>query len=98
MPRRSLILVVVLALLVFVAGPSLVSFYTDWLWFGEVGYQFVYSTILTTQAVLFVGAFVVAAVWFVANLRLALATVRDLHPVFTTRDGATLLPRARHLA
>jgi uncharacterized membrane protein (UPF0182 family) len=87
MPRRTIVFVVLAFLLVFVAGPSLLSFYTDWLWFGEVGYQFVYSTILRTQAVLFVALFTVTAVWVAANLRHALAGVRDLHPVFTTRDG-----------
>jgi len=33
---------------------SIVRLYTDWLWFGEVGYRSVFSTILFTRVVLFV--------------------------------------------
>ena len=81
-----LVLFAVLALLFF-AGPALVRFYTDWLWFGELGYQQVFLTMLRSQAALFVIAFVIAVVWLAANLRMALATVGDLRPVFTTREG-----------
>ena len=44
---------------IFFGGPSLVRFYTDWLWFGEVGYQFVFATMLRSQGTLFTVAFVV---------------------------------------
>ena len=71
----------------FFAGPSLVRFYTDWLWFGEIGYQQVFLTILRTQAGLFVIVFAISALWLAANLRLALATIGDPRPVFTTREG-----------
>ena len=84
-PVRVLALAV-LALLFF-AGPSLVQFYTDWLWFGEVGYQQVFLTMLRAQGALFTIAFVISTVWLAANLRIALATVSDLRPVFTTREG-----------
>ncbi len=81
-----LLLFAVLAL-VFFAGPSVFRLYTDWLWFGEVGYQQVFLTILGAQATLFVITFVIAVAWLAANLRMALATVGDLRPVFTTREG-----------
>ena len=99
MPRLSLKLALVaIALVVFVAGPSLVSFYTDWLWFGEVGYQSVYATILRGQASLFVTVFLTAFVWLALNLRIALATLRDVRAVFTTRDGIEVkLPGRRQL-
>ena len=48
--RRSRLVPLVLVLLVIFAGPSLITFYTDWLWFGEVGYQFVYSTMAVVGA------------------------------------------------
>ena len=88
MPQRPVrfLLFAVLAL-IFFAGPALVGFYTDWLWFGEVGYQQVFLTMLSAQATLFVIAFVISAAWLAANLRLALATVGDLRSVFTTREG-----------
>jgi uncharacterized protein len=95
-PVRLLVFVV-LALLFF-AGPSLVRFYTDWLWFGEVGYQQVFVTMLRAQGTLFTIAFAIAAVWLAANLRIALATVGDLRPVFTTREGIEVpLPGRRQL-
>ncbi|MDA1183970.1 MAG: UPF0182 family protein [Acidobacteria bacterium] len=88
MPQRPirLFLFAVLAL-VFFAGPTLVGFYTDLLWFGEVGYQQVFLTMLRAQATLFVIAFVVTAAWLAGNLRAALATIGDLRPTFTTREG-----------
>ena len=46
--------------LLFLGGPSLLRFYTDWLWFGEVGYQQVFSTMLRSQGTLFTITFVVA--------------------------------------
>src|SRR3989338_4409185 len=50
-----------LLLVLFFAGPSAVGFYTDWLWFGEVGYQSVFLTMLRAQATLFVAAFTAGA-------------------------------------
>ncbi|ULD38889.1 UPF0182 family protein [Rhodococcus qingshengii] len=40
---------------VLLVGPRLVFVYTDWLWFGEVGYRGVWTTILMTRLLLFVG-------------------------------------------
>jgi uncharacterized membrane protein (UPF0182 family) len=84
-PVRLLVFAV-LALLFF-AGPSLVRFYTDWLWFGEVGYQQVFLTMLRAQGTLFTITFAIAAVWLTVNLRMALAAIGELRPVFTTREG-----------
>jgi hypothetical protein len=71
----------------FLAGPSLVRYYTDWWWFGEVGYQQVFLTMLGAQFTLFAITFVVCAVWLTVNLRTAIATVGELRHVFTTREG-----------
>jgi uncharacterized membrane protein (UPF0182 family) len=73
--------------LLFFAGPSSVRFYTDWLWFGELGYQGLFLTMLRAQATLFTIAFALAAVWLTINLRVALASIGDVRPVFTTREG-----------
>ena len=75
------------ALLIFMGGPSLVHFYTDWLWFGEIGYQNVYLTILRSQGTLFTIAFAVAFAFLAFNLRHALAAIGDIRPVFVTREG-----------
>ena len=85
MPHRCSPLIVVL---LFLAGPSLVRFYTDWLWFGEVGYQQVFATMLRTQGTLFTIVFVVAVVLAdCSTCGSALASIGDVRPVFTTREG-----------
>ena len=60
--RRSKILIGigVLVLLALILGNRVIDTYVDWLWFGEVGYRGVFSTIVVTRIVLFfaVGAFI----------------------------------------
>jgi uncharacterized protein len=99
MPRRSgRLLVLVAFLLVFFAGPSIVRFYTDWLWFGEVGYQSVYSTMLRSQGTLFTITFAAMVVWLILNLRIAVRSLSDARPMFTTREGLEVaLPGRRQL-
>ena len=63
-----------------------------------MGYQQVYLTMLRTQGTLFTAAFVTAVGWFLLNLRVALASVGDLQPVFTTREGIEVtLPSGKQL-
>src|SRR3954469_8933191 len=98
MPRTSRLVALIAALGLFFAGPSLVGFATDWLWFGELGYQQVFLTTLRAQGTLFTIAFVIAALWLTANLRIALASVGDARPVFTTREGLEVaLPGRRQM-
>jgi uncharacterized membrane protein (UPF0182 family) len=54
--RRSRILLIIglLVLILLITGGRLIDKYVDWLWFGEVGYRSVFSTILVTQIVLFI--------------------------------------------
>ena len=87
-PGRLIILLVLL--LIFFGGPSLIDFYTDWLWFGEIGYQSVFTTMLRSQGTLFTFAFVLAFAWLALNFRVAVASIADFRPVFTTRDGVEL--------
>jgi uncharacterized protein len=99
MPRNPIgIAVAAIALFVFLAGPSLVSFYTDWLWYGEVGYQSVYTTRLRAQGTLFTIVFALAAVWLTGNLRTALTSIGDRRPTIVTRQGMEVpLPGRRQL-
>ena len=99
MPKRPLRLLLLLVFaLLFLAGPSIVRFYTDWLWFGEVGYQQVFTTIVQSQASLFTIVFVVSVAWLVFHLRLALGSIRDSRPIFTTLQGMEVaLPGRRQL-
>jgi len=93
--RLAIAAAVVLLVLV---APTVIKFYTDWLWFGEVGYQQVFTTSLRAQGLLFVAAFVVAVAWLAVNIRVAVAGIGDLRPVFTTREGIEVtLPGGRQL-
>ncbi|HKH72140.1 MAG TPA: UPF0182 family protein, partial [Vicinamibacterales bacterium] len=98
MRRPGRLAAALVAVLLILLGPSLLRFYTDWLWFGEVGYQHVYATMLRTQGTIFTAAFVLAIGWFLLNLRAALSSIGDLRPVFTTREGIEVtLPSGRQL-
>jgi uncharacterized membrane protein (UPF0182 family) len=92
------VLIAAAVLFLFFAGPSLIAFYTDWLWYGEVGYQQVYARTLTAQGTLFTIVFAVTAVWLTINLRYALAGLGDSRPTLITRQGVQLpLPGRRQL-
>ena len=83
--RRVRFIAVVALLVLFV--PASVEFYTDWLWFGETGYQSVFLKQLTEQ--FFVGAVAAAfalGVLFI-NIRLALRGFVARQLVVTTREG-----------
>ncbi|MEU8899062.1 UPF0182 family protein [Nocardia sp. NPDC048505] len=83
--RRSRVLLVaaiVLAALLLL-GPRLTDTYTNWLWFGEVGFRNVYLTVLRSRVILFVavGLFVGLVVW------LALLLAYRTRPVFVPVAG-----------
>lgn len=98
MLRHPIRLLITLFVLVFIVGPSLLGFYTDWLWFGEVGYRQVYVTMLTSEGALFTILFAVTAIWLAFNLQLALRTLSHARPMLTTRDGIQVtLPGPRQI-
>ncbi|WP_327109734.1 UPF0182 family protein [Nocardia sp. NBC_01730] len=83
--RRSRVLLlaaIVLAALLLL-GPRLTDTYTNWLWFGEVGFRNVYLTVLRTRILLFlvVAIFVGLVVW------LALLLAYRSRPVFAPVAG-----------
>ncbi|MFC3776527.1 UPF0182 family protein [Mycolicibacterium holsaticum] len=83
--RRSRILIAVgvAVVLLLLIGPRLIDTYVDWLWFGELGYRSVFTTVLFTQIVLFlVVTLLIGAIVF-AGLALAYRT----RPVFVPTDG-----------
>ena len=53
MKKRPIILITIFVLLFVV--PSLVGLLTDWLWFKEVGFENIFTTILSTKLLLGVG-------------------------------------------
>ncbi|WP_067572433.1 UPF0182 family protein [Nocardia acidivorans] len=83
--RRSRVLLVtalVLAALLLV-GPRLTDAYTNWLWFGEVGFRGVYHRVLLTRFLLFL----VVAVIVGAIIWLALLLAYRSRPVFVPVSG-----------
>ncbi|TGD84199.1 UPF0182 family protein [Mycolicibacterium sp. CH28] len=83
--RRSRILIgVALAVVVLLlVGPRLIDAYVDWLWFGELGYRSVFSTVLVTRLVVFLAAGLVVGSIVFAGLALAYRT----RPVFVPTVG-----------
>ncbi|MGH3846071.1 MAG: UPF0182 family protein, partial [Pseudonocardiaceae bacterium] len=73
------------AVVVVVAGSWLVGIYVDWLWFGEVGFQSVFSTVLVTRLVQFVVVGLVVGGLLALNLGIGYR----IRPVFVPMAGAT---------
>ncbi|MGQ0836154.1 MAG: UPF0182 family membrane protein [Gammaproteobacteria bacterium] len=72
MPKNRLILPLLIAVaLLFFLLPSLARVYTDWLWFGEVGYEQVFLKTLGTRFGLGALVFSIALAVLYANIRLA---------------------------
>ncbi len=89
-------------LVIALAGPSVADYYTDWLWFGETGYQQVFLTSLVTRVELGAGTAAFAFLLLFVNLRLALrqfaepylvlgVSPADGHPLVLQRRGVSLL-------
>ena len=69
MPLR--LIIALLALLVLISLPSFAEFYTEWLWFGETGFQPIFIKSLATKGLLGIAVFAAAFVFLFASLRLA---------------------------
>ncbi|MEY8017710.1 UPF0182 family protein [Mycobacterium servetii] len=91
--RRSRILIMialgVIALLL--AGPRLIDAYVDWLWFGELGYRSVFSTVLVTRLVVFLVASLLVGGIVFGGLALAYRT----RPVFVPSNEGDPVARYR---
>src|SRR5882762_5823182 len=83
--RRTRILLVIggVALVALLAGSRLLDYYVNWLWFGEVGYRSVFSTIVLTRIV----QFVLVALVFAALIAVTLAVAFRSRPVFVPVSG-----------
>jgi len=99
-PRIARLAAFALAALLFFGLPSLVSLYTDWLWFDETGYRGIFTTTLVTRVLLGLITFAVTFGWLLLNLRLALASLRFAGPIlWTGQQGVQIeLPGKRQLA
>jgi uncharacterized membrane protein (UPF0182 family) len=95
---RLTVAVAILALLLFVVGPSLVGYITDYVWFQETGFQAVYLAMIGAQARLFVIVTVAALAFLLPNVLAALNSIGEGRPVFTTREGLPIrLPGKQQL-
>ena len=70
MPLRTISALFILLLVI--SLPSFAEIYTEWLWFGETGFQPIFLKSLTTKALLGIVAFVCSFAFLFANFRLAL--------------------------
>jgi len=88
LPRFSLLLV---AILLLTGIPSFAEFYTDWLWYQELGYEQVFLKSLSARAItgLAVGIVAFAILWL--NLRLSLRSLRRREFAIATPDGPRVI-------
>ena len=78
-------------ILVYVVLNTAKSIYVDWLWFDGVGYRSVYTKILQTQVLLFIGGAALFAAFFGANVFLAARpTLRNPAPGLAEAEAASL--------
>ena len=83
--KRLPILLVLFALATGV--PAIATFYTDWLWFNELGYEQVFLRSLSAQSLITTVSFVVVFALLAGNLTLALRTVRPRPFLVSTPQG-----------
>src|SRR5271165_5024162 len=88
---RTLITIALAVILLLLVGPRLIDGYVDWLWFGELGYRSVFTTVLLTRLVVFlVIGLLVGGIVF-ASLAMAYRT----RPVFVPSNGNDPVARYR---
>jgi hypothetical protein len=85
MRRRLPILL--LAAAVLLGLPAFAEFYTEWLWFREVGYEQVFVRSLTARSTITAIVTLVAFGWLAANLVVALRALRPWHFTVVTHEG-----------
>jgi uncharacterized protein len=72
-PPRPVFWLLILFVLLAVVG-QVVPLYTDWLWFHEVGFAQVFTTILTLRGWLVIGMFLAVFAFLFVNIRIAART------------------------
>jgi uncharacterized membrane protein (UPF0182 family) len=71
--------------------PWLASFFTDWLWFREIGFQTVFTTSLIWRIGLFIVGGALTFAYFYGNVRMARGTGTGFPVLFVNRgDGVTV--------
>src|SRR6201997_3881596 len=88
---RILILIALGVMVLLLAGPRLIDAYVDWLWFGELGYRSVFTTVLVTRIVVFLVAGLLVGGIVFAGLAVAYRT----RPVFVPSNDNDRVARYR---
>ena len=98
MQIRSFPGLVLVALLAFLVLPSTAVFWTDWLWYIEMGYLPIFQKTLRAQALTFGASFTFAFLFLYGNLRLARASFRQPQLVLgATVDGRPVIVESRRI-
>jgi len=92
-------LLLVAAVALFVV-PSAVGYYTDWLWFRELGYEQIFLRTLNAQTLVFAFTFAVVYLFVYFNLRFARRRTLDRPRVVfgTGADGRPITFEGRQIA
>ncbi len=94
-PRGALILA---ALTLFFLLPSVAGFYTDWLWFKEVGYEALFSRRLSVQFGIGTSAFLISFIVLWSNITIALGSLTQPYVMFgATAQGQPVLFNRRQV-
>lgn len=97
MRRLSVLLFLAFAALLIV--PSSVQYYTDWLWFRELGYEGIFLRTLNAQVAVFAATFAAVFGFLFANLRIARGSITRPHVTLGTGpDGRAIAVETRPLA
>ena len=89
--RRWLPAVGLLALVLLFVVPSAAVYYTDWLWYRELGYEGLFLRALNAQGAVFIATFVLVYLFVYLNFRIARTALRRPLIVFGPgRDGRPL--------
>ena len=95
MPIR--LTIILAAFLLLLGLPSLTDLYTEWLWFGETGYQQIFLQGLGTKILVGSAVFLLAFVVLLGNLRVALGGTGKPHLVIGGGEVQPLVLERRHL-
>jgi uncharacterized protein len=78
---------ILLAAAVLLGLPAFAEFYTEWLWFREVGYEQVFIRSLTARSMITAIVTLLAFLWLAGNLVFALRALRPWQFTVVTHEG-----------
>ena len=89
--RRVLFAILAALFIALIIVPWLATFFTDWLWFKEIGFQTVFATSLVARIALFVVGGAFGFVWFYGNVRIARGSGTGFPVLYINRgDGVSI--------